>query len=577
MPSISSISIIIKASVKPFLKGLKKAVRGTIKFTSSLTDLTKQIITYGAALLAITLGALTLFLKKQFAIIDAVQKTGRALGLTVDFIEGMKFAGTQLGVSQEKIIKSLKRFTRTLGEAKLGFGTGQTAFKEWGKSIENFQNLSVQDSFIAVSKELRKIKDPTKQAAIAFQFFGRNGIEMLNIINETKDSIEGFLKESKRLKGAFDVMDVRQVEAANDAVDKIGSALDGIGKQMAFTVAPAVRVLSNRFTTGLIKIRKMFKRNEDGIKSFIRNLVALGGPVLLQLKSNFVAIFSVIAGLFSQVGPLALDIFRDKIVGFFIDVEFATRNWGKIWAIVLMEMQLVLENLTNKGDTFRDKFTRSMEKASFGLKKLLLDLEIAANFLIASDPFGRVLDPQAGKVAILEMKRLGNERKKLADQFAFHELKNVLSNNKKAMEDKRRRNKILAIRESINAKKEALGQARKEFKKNRISEIENDMATMLKNLDDLLLDFGKKRITEPLNKPLEKIELPTLAIMGSQEASNIINNADRERTTIEKQLKEAEKQTALLEKIRKLEERNAFNNALVQQVAGIVNPFIGNP
>jgi len=288
MPSISSISIIIKASVKPFLKGLKKAVRGTIKFTSSLVDLTKQITMYGAALIAITLGALTLFLKKQFAIIDAVAKTGRALGLTVDFLEGMKFAGTQLGVSQEKIIKSLKRFTRTMGEAKLGFGTGQTAFQAWGKSIKDFTGLDVEKSFIAVSKQLRKIKDPTKQAAIAFQFFGRNGIEMLNIINENKDSIEGFLKESLRLKGAFGTLDVRQVEAANDAVDKIGSALDGIGKQIAFTVSPAIRVFANRFVTGLIKIRELFERNEDSIKSFIKQVFKLAGPVLLQLDRQVV-------------------------------------------------------------------------------------------------------------------------------------------------------------------------------------------------------------------------------------------------------------------------------------------------
>lgn len=577
MPSISSISIIIKASVKPFLKGLKKAVRGTIKFTSSLVDLTKQITVYGAALLAITLGALTLFLKKQFAIIDAVAKTGRALGLTVDFLEGMKFAGTQLGVSQEKIIKSLKRFTRTMGEAQLGFGTGQTAFQAWGRSVEEFQGLNVEKSFLAVSKELRKIKDSTKQSAIAFQFFGRNGIEMLNIINENKDSIVGFLKESRRLKGAFNTLDVRQVEAANDAVDKISSALDGIGKQIAFTISPAIRVFSNRFVTGLIKIRELFERNEDGIKLFIKQVFKLAGPVLLQLKSNFVAIFQVISGLFSQVGPLAIDIFRDSILKFFIDVEFATRNWGRIWEIVLLEMQLMVSRLKTAGVKFQKSFGKELLIVRKVLADMLIDIKIIDAFVTLIKP-SNIFNPDAAKEAQQELNNLHKQRIALQKKFAKDAINLALQGVKTKAAAEKAANKIKLMREKIDLKKVELFKAKKKFQKSRIEEIENDMKRMLKNLDDLLLDFGKTRITEPLTRPVEDLKLPALALKGSQEAAKILEQG-KERNIQEDLLKEEKKQTAILEKLRKMAEKRQrdkdLNIAVAGQVVDTVNVFLG--
>jgi len=575
MPSISSIAIIIKASVKPFLKGLKKAMRGTIKFTSSIVDLTKEIVKYGAALVAITLGALTLFLKKQFAIIDAVAKTGRALGLTVDFLEGMKFAGTQLGVSQEKIIKSLKRFTRTMGEAKLGFGTGQTAFKAWSKSINDFKNLNVEKAFISVAKELRKVKDPTKQAAIAFQFFGRNGIEMLNIINENKDSIEGFLKESKRLKGAFDTMDVRQVEAANDAVDKIGSALDGIGKQIAFTISPAIRVFSNQFVTALIKIRLLFERNEDRIKAFIRRIVELAGPVLLQLKSNFVAIFGVISGLFSSVGPLALDIFKSSMVKFFIDIEFATRNWAKVWEIVLLNIELAMAKMNQKGDVMHNNFLKSVLLVKQAVGELMTFFKTAEAFLKVEE-FGTLLDPKKFvKDLTTKLKELDSKRSADTKKFQIEMHKLGIKNAERILKMGEKFDKIRAVKKLLAAKREELAKGKISFRESRIADIEKDMITMLKNLDDLLLDFGKARITEPLRKPLEKIELPELAVKGSQAAARIVDEASREKTVQDKILAEEIKQTLLLKELKKAQERNDLANAAINQMVGVIKPFIG--
>lgn len=575
MPSISSIAIIIKANTKPYLKGLKRAIRGTLKFTNSLKELSLEIAKYGAALLALTLGALTLFLKKQFAIIDAVKKTGRALGLTVDFIEGMKFAGTQLGVSQEKIIKSLKRFTRTMGEAQLGFGTGQTAFQAWGKSIKDFQELDVEKSFISVSKELRKIKDPTKQAAIAFQFFGRNGIEMLNIINENKDSIVGFLKESKRLKGAFGDMDVRQVEAANDAVDKMGSALDGIGKQLAFTIAPAVRVAFHEFTEALILVRKWFERNEDAVKSFIRQVVSLAGPILLQLKSNFVAVFSVITGLFGKAGPLSMDIFKTKILGFFIDIEFATRNWGKVWEIVALEIETVLQRLEGAGIKFKDSWLKSILIVKRAFERMTEDFKVVDTFVTLISPFS-ALDPAgAAAKATKTLNRLDKEMQaskldfqKKMNQFGIDNAKRILKINANAV-------KVKNMKDLITAKKLALLEGRKEFKKGKIASIEKDMVDLLKRLDDLLLNFGKPRITEPLTRPLEKIDLPSLAVKGSQAAVSIGNAAELERTVLQKQLNEQIETNKLLEKIRIAEEKRAFAQAVADQVLGTIQPFVG--
>lgn len=339
MPIISDIAIRISAVTAPFTNGLKKASMIAKKFTASLSrgfgsimggfkSLTASLfrmfnplkllsgawVKIGAILTAVAGGGMLLMIKSQFELIDAVVKTSRAIGVNIEFLEGLKLAGSQLGVGNEKIIKSLKKFTRTMGEAKLETGAGATVFRIWGKNIKDFQNLNVEDSFKAISAELRKIKDPTKQAAIAFQFFGRNGIEMLNIINANKGSLEDFIQESTRLKGIFGKLDTDNVEQANDAFDKMKITLSSIFKELTFILAPFVKLFSDTMQSIFINLRKRLEGLRQGLRSGIVNVIIKIAKVAIAMSMVFEAVFSGFLKFFNFDGPNAVNVMMKSIM-----------------------------------------------------------------------------------------------------------------------------------------------------------------------------------------------------------------------------------------------------------------------
>ena len=138
MPSISEISITIRAVTRPFVRGLKRATMQIKKFTSAVFGgLLRGLLKFGAILTGLATGAFVIFLKKQAEALDRLAKFSRALKVTSTFVNGLRFAATQSGVSIENIDKSMQRFVKVLGEAQLGIGTGVTAFKALGAQVKD--------------------------------------------------------------------------------------------------------------------------------------------------------------------------------------------------------------------------------------------------------------------------------------------------------------------------------------------------------------------------------------------------------------------------------------------------------
>lgn len=373
---ISEIAIRIRAITGPFTASLKKASNLVGGFLKTIKKIAVPMMTIfksigtaifdliavpfkllssvlgkiGLLFTAVAGAGMVLFLKRQFDIIDAAAKTSRALQINIEFLEGMKFAGSQLGVSNEKIIRSLKRFTRTMGEAKIGFGAGATVFKEWRQDIGKFLNMGVEQSFKAIVKELKKIKDPTKQAAIAFQFFGRNAIEMMNIINEGKLTLQEFMDESARLKGAFAQIDANKVEAANDSLDKLKISLGGIAKEMSFILSPVVKFFGDVFTDMIVNAREGLENMRESIEKNIIRVFEMLAPVVIQTGNLIKTVWGGVAKFMEGTGGTGwIQTILDGILSILIDMEFVAKNFKQIWNVLSAHLNVVWKELIKNG------------------------------------------------------------------------------------------------------------------------------------------------------------------------------------------------------------------------------------
>ena len=152
--------------------------------------------------------------------------------------------------------KVFKKFTRSLGEAKLGLGAGATGMKKLGLSQKDVEKLSPDDALNLVADRLSKVGDRAIQASIANDLFGRSGAQLLPIFDKGAKGLNQFRSEADRLGVTFSAVDARKVENANDALTIMGKSFTGIFTQLAVKVAPFVQRFSEIVTDAVVNFRQ---------------------------------------------------------------------------------------------------------------------------------------------------------------------------------------------------------------------------------------------------------------------------------------------------------------------------------
>ena len=209
---------------------------------------------------------------QSFDDLDRIAKLSDRLQINPEYLRGLDLAATQTGTTFSSVEKGIQKMARTVGEARSGMGEGVTAFKELGIAVEDFEGLSVGDQFQRIADLIAGIEDPAQKIAASNRIFGRSGQELINLLNQGSEGLEKFRKEADELGGPLSREDLERVEMANDAIDKMGRAWDGIIQQLSVELAPIVQSIADMFT-GMNKIIRglgeEWTKIQEGLTAFI--------------------------------------------------------------------------------------------------------------------------------------------------------------------------------------------------------------------------------------------------------------------------------------------------------------------
>jgi len=244
-----SVSVVFQAFTDKFTNKTKKA--GT-----TIGGFAKKAVAIGGGFLAARAG-LAQF-RKAFEKLDEIGKLSDVLEVSPDFLRGLDLAATQTGSSFATAQKALSRFVRSVGEAKSGTGEGIQALEILNVQLKDIENLSTEDQFFKIANSIKSMEDPTLRAAAAAKLFGRSGQDLLNLFAEGEEGIKKFIEQQKELGGGgISRGDIRMIESANDSVDKMGRAWEGIIQQLSIQFAPLLDDMA-RGMTNLVKLAKDF-------------------------------------------------------------------------------------------------------------------------------------------------------------------------------------------------------------------------------------------------------------------------------------------------------------------------------
>lgn len=254
--SIASLNIDVTARTAAFVKGMRQCISESESFTKKLGDVA------GISFSPLDMAADAFQMVKESIAdsleeIDQIGKLSDRLGIATEELIAFQHAAELSGPGAEGFNKAIEQMSKRLGEIRLGSG------KEAARALQSLKldpkeiaGANPGVAFEQIAEAISKIKSPTDQAAVAFALFGRQGIEILNMLQEGKEGLDAARSEVERLNLTFSRMDATAVEEANDAITTLKASMKGLSNQAAIELAPTIKMLADAAPT-LAKIAQL--------------------------------------------------------------------------------------------------------------------------------------------------------------------------------------------------------------------------------------------------------------------------------------------------------------------------------
>lgn len=166
--------------------------------------------------------------------IDRAGAKARAFGLETQSYTGLQHAAKMSNLSIEQLDTSLGFFRR---------------------QVEG----PLDTALFNLADRIQGTADPGERARLAVEAFGRAGIGMLPMLEEGSAGVKKLQAEAVALGVAFDDVEASKLESANDAIDRIVSAAQGLAGRVLVAVAPIVEFWSGKITAFVTRLQPVFE------------------------------------------------------------------------------------------------------------------------------------------------------------------------------------------------------------------------------------------------------------------------------------------------------------------------------
>ncbi len=216
---MDDISFKLGLDAKGFQRGITSLKAQMKDFSREQASAFKQAFSVGAAVAALgALGERMLALKRQ----------AEDVGSSTDFLQSLERLSVKFGGTAEDAGNAMVKLSEAIGKARLEGGPAEEKFTALGIALEdaNGNALNTEQVFKAIATRYKETTDATQRAAIAFEFFGKTGRNINNILGEGADGIDAYTRSMRDL---WLVAGPSEVNALADAWTNLKTNLSGIG------------------------------------------------------------------------------------------------------------------------------------------------------------------------------------------------------------------------------------------------------------------------------------------------------------------------------------------------------------
>src|SRR5690606_2083563 len=144
---------------------------------------------------------------------------------------------------------NLQRMNRRLGEiVSSGAGPAAEWIKRLGLNAQELIDMPLDDRVAAIADEISELGSTAEMASAAFAIFGDAGLRMVPMLQQGGDAIRAAAREVDEFGLSLSEVDAAQVEAANDAISRIGRAMASFRNQVTVALAGPLKAFADWFS-----------------------------------------------------------------------------------------------------------------------------------------------------------------------------------------------------------------------------------------------------------------------------------------------------------------------------------------
>ncbi len=257
--------------------------------------------------IAVAAAGTTFALVKGFAEAgDSATKGAPKIGIGVEALQELRYAGDLANVASEELDASLIKLTRNAALAARGQASAVKPFERLSISVLD-QNGQLRDASSLVSEiadKFGRLDDPLKRAALATELFGKSGANMIPLLLGGSKGLAEAAAEARSLGIVLSADAAAGGEVFMDALTRVSAAIAGVRNAIGAELLPIVLDLANSF-------RAWITESLPQIRAFAARL-AKELPVAIQkVRDGFVELWTksepvrrVLGKIYDALGPL---------------------------------------------------------------------------------------------------------------------------------------------------------------------------------------------------------------------------------------------------------------------------------
>ncbi len=228
---------------------MKKAQKSLAAFGNSTQRILGSITKIGMVAGTAAAVGIAYMVKQQMASIDATAKMADRLEMATEDIIALRYQAEIMGATADGLDKSLQMFVRRLGEVRMGSGEAKDGLEALGITADELVDLDTIEALRRVADGIAGIEKSADKAAISYKLFGRQGMQLLNMLEGGSKDMARFMAEAEKLGLLYTRAEAARVEAANDAATKLKRLFVGLSQTLTIQLAPIITNIAE----GIIK------------------------------------------------------------------------------------------------------------------------------------------------------------------------------------------------------------------------------------------------------------------------------------------------------------------------------------